>query len=155
VDQPALVQLPTTVTIPSGSGVVTVKGATSVATADANITISTTFGEKTTSTTLLVKAPVLALESFSARPTTVTGGNNLIASLKLFSSITSATVVTLSTDRPDLIQVPASVTVPVALVPRRSRSRRKWSLRDDGDDHGGRGAQRVPITVTIVPWGRP
>lgn len=152
VDQPALVQLPTTVTIPSGSGVVTVKGAASAVTADATVTISTTFGEKTTSTTLLVKAPVLALESFSARPTTVTGGNNLLASFKLFSSITSATVVTLSTDRPDLIQLPASVTVPVALVPTPFTFKTQAvSVQTTATITAVAGTQKVATTISIVP----
>lgn len=66
-------------------------------------------------TPLVVLGPVL--ESFALRPTTVKGGANVIGSLKLLPSVTSATVVALTRDHPELVQVPSSVTVPSSPVP--------------------------------------
>jgi hypothetical protein len=152
VDQPALVQLPSSVTIPSGGGVITVKGTTSAAAADATVTIKTVFGATTTTSTLLIKAPVSALASFTARPTTVTGGNNLIVSFTLSPAISSATVVTLSTDRPDLIQVPSSVTVPVSVVPMPLTFKTQpVTAQTTATITATAGAQRLPVTITLVP----
>jgi hypothetical protein len=57
VDQPALVHLPTSVTIPSDAATVLVCGTTTAPATDQNVTITTTFGSKTISTPLLLKAP--------------------------------------------------------------------------------------------------
>jgi hypothetical protein len=152
VDQPALVQLPSSVTIPSGGGVITVQGTTSVPAADANVTIKTAFGATTMTSTLLIKAPVPALASFTARPTTVTGGNNLIVSFKLSPAISTATVVTLSTDRPDLIQVPSSVTVPVSAVPTPLTFKTQpVTAQSTATITATAGTQRLPLTITVVP----
>lgn len=112
VDQPSLVQLPASVNIPGQPGVVTVNGTTAVPAADATVLILTTFGGTTTTSRVLVKAPVLALASFVAQATRVTGGTKVIVLLKPSASVTQNTLVTLTTNRPDLIQLPGSVSVP-------------------------------------------
>jgi hypothetical protein len=66
-------------------------------------------------TLTLLPAPVI--RSFTLRPTKVKGGANVIAEIALLPAVTSAQTITFSVDRPDLIQLPASVSVPASGVP--------------------------------------
>jgi len=152
VDQPTLVQLPQTVSVPETGGVVTVNGTTTIPTADQTVTISAAVHSTTASTTLTVKKPILALATFTLRPTTVTGGLNLLASLQLTPAMTSAQIVTLSTDRPDLIQLPPTVTVPISQVPTPFTFKTTpVTAQATATVTATSGGQHIPIAVTIVP----
>jgi hypothetical protein len=61
--------------------------------------------------------PPPPIATFTLRPTRVSGGSNVIGSLLPATGVTSPTVVSLTTDRPDLITMPASVTIPASVVP--------------------------------------
>jgi hypothetical protein len=152
VDQPTLVQLPQTVSVPETGGVVTVNGTTTIPAADQTVTISATVHATTASTTLTVKKPILALATFTLRPTTVTGGLNLLASFQLTPAMTSAQIVTLSTDRPDVIQLPPTVTVPVSQVPTPFTFKTTpVTAQTTATITATAGGQRIPIAITIVP----
>ena len=61
--------------------------------------------------------PPPPIATFTLRPTRVRGGSNVIGSLLPATGVTSPTVVSLTTDRPDLVTMPASVTIPASVVP--------------------------------------
>jgi hypothetical protein len=63
------------------------------------------------SATLTITPPpaVQALSAFGVRPATVTGGSNVILQLQLASGVQGQVTVTLSSDHPELVAVPASV----------------------------------------------
>jgi hypothetical protein len=116
VDQPSIVHLPASVNVATNVLSLAVNGTTSPPPSDATVTIKTTFRDRTFSNVVVVKVPPPPLELFALRPTTVKGGGNVIASLKLPSTASSARVISLSTDHPELISLPATVTVPVSAV---------------------------------------
>jgi hypothetical protein len=151
VDQPTIVQLPSSVVVPIDAGTVTVAGTTTAPVADQNVVITATLFSSV-ATTLTVKKPIPVIATFSLRPTTVTGGLNLIASLQLSTGITTAQVVSLSTDRTDLILLPATVTVPVSSVPTPFTFKTNHvSAQTTATVTATAGSQRIPIVVTIVP----
>jgi hypothetical protein len=150
VDQPALVQLPATVTIPSNANTVLVRGTTTPPATDQNVTITTTFGSKTISTPLLLRAPIPALATFTLRPKKVKGGSDVIAEFQLTPAMTSAQVITLTTDRPDLIQLPASVTIPVSPVPTQFTFTTQAVAHEvDATITATAGIQRIPVVLTV------
>jgi hypothetical protein len=57
------------------------------------------------------------IATFTLRPTKVKGGANAIAEIQLLPSVTSPQTVALSTDRPDVIQLPSTVSVAASAVP--------------------------------------
>lgn len=61
--------------------------------------------------------PPPPIATFTLRPTRVRGGSNVIGMLLPATGVTSPTVVGLTTDRPDLVTMPASVTIPASVVP--------------------------------------
>jgi hypothetical protein len=66
--------------------------------------------------------------------------------------MTSAQIVTLSTDRPDVIQLPPTVTVPVSQVPTPFTFKTTpVTAQTTATITATAGGQRIPIAITIVP----
>jgi hypothetical protein len=77
--------------------------------------ITATYADVNKSTTLTVTAPAptpAALVSLTLNPTTVVGGSNSVGTVTLDKAVSSALVVTLSSNKPTKAIVPANVTVP-------------------------------------------
>jgi hypothetical protein len=80
----------------------------------------------------------------------VKGGLNVIAEFQLTPQMTSAQVITLTTDRTDLIQLPATVTVPVSPVPT------PFTFTTLSTQHeatatvtASAGSQSIPVVLTV------
>ena len=122
-DHPELLRLPASVPVQTasqntaGPQTVIVNATTTAATADQNVTITATGFSSSASTTLLIKQTPPPIASFTLRPTTVTGGSNIIAQITLSSTAPNSVTVNLSTDHPELVTVPATVTIPRSTVP--------------------------------------
>ena len=128
------------------------KGTTTLPLSDATVTISTTFRGKTIPTVVQVKVPPPPLELFVLRPTNVKGGTNVIASLKLPSSATSSRTVTLSTDHPELIALPPTITVPVSSVATPfTFTTQPTTTQTIATVTATVGAQQLSVRLTIVP----
>jgi hypothetical protein len=150
-DNPSLVRLPTSVAIPAGALTVLVNGTTTIPTADQTVVI-TAVHVSTLTTSLTVKKPIPVLALFSLRPTTVTGGQNFIASLQLSSAITSPQVVRLSIDHTGLVVLPDSVTIPVSSVPTSFTFKTNpVTVQTTATVTAIAGTQRIPVALTIVP----
>jgi hypothetical protein len=129
-----------------------VKGTTTPPPSDATVTIKTTFRDKTFATVVQVNAPPPSLELFALRPTVLKGGTNVLASLKLPSTATSSRVVALSTDHPELISLPPSVTVPVSPVATPFTFRTQpTSSETIATVTAAVGAEKISVRLTITP----
>jgi hypothetical protein len=111
VDRPDLVQLPAIVTFPANVQHVTVNGTTAGASTEQSVVITATVERSNASTSIVVRPPPPPIASFTLRPTTVTGGQSTSASITVTPTTVSPTGITLTSDRPDLVQMPSSVTV--------------------------------------------
>ncbi len=119
VSPPGVLQLPPTVALARNGTVLTlggtttasVSGSTLAAAVDQTVTVSVSLEGHSVSTTLQVTAPVPPIASFSLRPATSKGGNNVFGSLTPDPRITAVTSVTLSSDHPGLLTLPASTTI--------------------------------------------
>ncbi len=104
-------QVPTSVTVPSGSSSATFNITTSPVYVVTPINITAILGSKTVSAQLLL-GPTDVVHAVSASPNSVTGGGSSQGTVTLASPApTGGTIVTLSTSSQDA-QVPATVTVP-------------------------------------------
>jgi len=109
-------QVTTSPVTTSGNTIVTItaqrvrEGASRIADDTSNtIQIAENTQRAASATLTLLPAPVLG--SFTLRPTKVKGGANVIAEIQLLPSVTSAQTITLTTDQPNIVQLPAAVSV--------------------------------------------
>lgn len=156
-NHPELMVLPTSfppnssTQLSSGPQTISVSAGTNFAAADQNVTITATGASSSASTTLLVKqTPPLA--SFTLRPTTVTGGSNVIAQFLLVSNATGPVTVSLATDHPELIILPPTVSVPKSTVAapftfRTSTTNARTTVRITASA----GNQTISTSVDVVP----
>jgi len=133
-----IVTVPASITVPAGSNQQTFPVTTSaVTTTGTTVTIATRrireaasritdgtsntiqVGEATqpvvSAVLTLLPAPVLG--SFTLRPTKVKGGANVIAEIQLLPGVTTAQTITLTTDQPNFVQMPATISVAASGVP--------------------------------------
>jgi hypothetical protein len=121
-DHPELVRLPSSVPLVSNtlsalSIVATFVASTVAPTADQTVSITATLGASSVSTSVLVKKPIFPLASFSIKPASVTGGGDVKAHLQWASDFSGQTLVTLSSDHPELVQLPAASTLQASQSP--------------------------------------
>lgn len=99
-------------------------------------------------TLTLLPAPVLG--SFTLRPTAVKGGANVIAELQLLPNVTSAQTITLTTDQPNDVQLPATVSVLASGVPTPfTITTHDVNKRTIVTITATAGTQSVPVVLTI------
>lgn len=92
------------------------------------------------------------LELFTLRPTTLKGGTNVIAAFKLPSTATGSRVVTLSTDHPELISLPATITVPTSPVATPFTFKTQpVTAQTAVTVTAAAGPQQIAVRLTIVP----
>ncbi len=114
-NNPAVLSLPATLTIPTGAQTGTATGTTSVVTVDTQVTITASYNNSAKSATVTVSplpgAPVL--QSIGFFPNQVTGGTAALAILSLTNPAgPGGFTAALSTNVPGIVTLPASVTVP-------------------------------------------
>jgi hypothetical protein len=156
-NHPELIVLPATVpasttSVPTaGAQTIQFNGTTLFSGSDQNVTITAAGLNSTASASLLIKqTPPLA--SFTLRPTSVTGGNNVIAQFLLVNGATSPVTVNLSTDHPELVTVPTTVTIPVSPVATPFTFRTSAAtVATSVTITATAGPQTIPVTLTLVP----
>jgi hypothetical protein len=156
-DHPELLPLPASVPIGSGTTLSAgpqtsvVNATTNFAGADQSVTITATgFSSSAAATVLIRQTPPIA--SFTLRPTTVTGGLNVIAQLMLTNGAASPVTVNLTTDHPELISVPATVTVAPSQVPTPFTFHTSaTTVRTTVRITASAGTQSIPVTVDVIP----
>jgi hypothetical protein len=101
---------------------------------------------------ILSVVPQVTLEVFSLRPATVKGGANVIASLKLTPAATSAATIKLTTDQPELISLPPTITVPVSAIATPFTFRTKpVSVQTPATVTATVGTQQLVVRLLVVP----
>ncbi|MDQ6653113.1 MAG: hypothetical protein M3Y84_10260 [Acidobacteriota bacterium] len=112
-DHPEILQVPPAVAVPPQTSLqrIIVNAPTNATSTDQSVTITASRGSLSASTTLLIKQTPPPISSFTLRPTTVTGGSNIISQITLSITAPSSVVVSLTTDHPELVTVPATVTI--------------------------------------------
>jgi len=152
-DHPELLQVPPTVAVPPQTGlqIIIVNAPTNATSTDQSVTITTSRGSISASTTLLIKQTPPPILSFTLRPTTVTGGFNIISQVTLSSTAPDSVIVNLSTDHPELVTLPATVTVarrfPSSLTIKTSPTTVSTTVTITAST----GTQTTSATVNVVP----
>ncbi|MDX6378195.1 MAG: hypothetical protein QOE98_2498, partial [Gaiellaceae bacterium] len=111
---PAVAGVPATTTVPANSFTGSFVVSTSAVAASTSVVITATYNGDSRSATLTVTpsgASSVSLQSVTASPSTVSGGNNTSAFVMLSAAAEADTTVSLSSSDPGLVGVPASVTV--------------------------------------------
>lgn len=108
---PGIGAVPNTVTVLTGTRVASFKVNTVVTRFNINVTITGWFNGQVRTDTVLIRGA--ALQSLSVNPNPLIGGNNAVGTATLdWFSFTGGSVVTLQSNLPSVLTVPASVTVP-------------------------------------------
>jgi hypothetical protein len=122
-NHPELVSIPASVALAPATGAPTFSAPTTVIvarttppTADQTASVTATLGTQAISASFVVRKPIPPLASFSVRPNATSGGN-VVAQFTLDPAITNTVVVTLSTDHPDIVQLPATISLGQSAVP--------------------------------------
>jgi hypothetical protein len=150
-DHPEILQLPANVTVPAGQGVVMVSGATTAPSADQNVRIDVTLPTSTASATLSVRKPPDVMASFTARPGVAVGGNNLILQIAPGPLLTTPAVANLTTNHPDLIKLPASVTISPSKAVPLTVATVKVTAQTTVQLIANSGKQQLMVQVTLTP----
>jgi hypothetical protein len=153
-DHPELLQVPSTVAVPqtsTGLQRIIVNAPTNAASSDQGVTITVSRGSISASTTLLIKQTPPPLASFTLRPTTVTGGQNIIAQIALSSTAPNSVIVNLSTDHPELVTLPATVTVARSFSFSRTITTSPTTVPTTVTITAATGTQTISATVNVVP----
>ena len=155
-DHPELLQVPPTVAVPpqtsTGLQRIIVNAPTTSTSTDQGVTITATRGSLSASTTLLIKQTPPPISSFTLRPTTVTGGFNIISQITLSSTAPSSVVVSLTTDHPELVTVPATVNIArsATFTPLTLKTS-PTTVQTTVTITASTGAQTTSATVNVVP----
>jgi hypothetical protein len=122
-NHPELVSIPANVALAPAAGIptfgpptTTIVARTTPPAADQGATVSATLGTQTVSASFVVKKAIPPLATFSIRPNATSGGN-VIAQFTLDPAITSTVVVTLSSDHPEIVQLPPTISLGPSAVP--------------------------------------
>ena len=161
-NHPELLQLPTsfsvapstvsTTTLSLTSGLTaTATAATNAPAADQTVSLTALMGTTSGSTSFIVRAAVPPIAAFTLRPTTATGGTNIIASLTLSSAITTSQTIQLTTDHPEIVQPPSSVIVAPGRALSLTFSTRAVTTQTTVTLTAIAGTQRMPVSVVVVP----
>lgn len=154
-DHPEVLQVPATVAVPAQTAAqqkIIVNAPTNATTADQTVAITATRGAISVSTTLLIKQTPPPISSFTLRPATVHGGANIISQLTLSSTAPSSVVVSLTTDHPELVTVPATVTIARSTIPSSLTFRTApVTTQTTVTITASTGAQTTSVTVNVVP----
>ena len=156
-NHPELLLVPTSVAMSGGNTLslsptsITVNANTLFATADQTVTVTATGGSASASTPLLIKqTPPLA--SFTLRGTTVTGGQNIIGQLLLVSNANAPVTVSLTTNNPQFVTVPATITIPNSPAPTPLNFRTSAPAASTNVSiTASAGGQTITQTITLVP----
>lgn len=153
-DHPEILQVPPAVAVPTQTGLqrIIVNAPTTATSADQGVTITASRGSISASTTLLIKQTPPPISSFTLRPTTVTGGLNIISQITLSSTAPSSVAVSFTTDHPELVTVPTTVTIarsriPTPLTFRTSSTTAQTTVTITAST----GSQTTSATVNVVP----
>jgi hypothetical protein len=112
---PAVLSVPANLTIPTGAQTGTATATTSVVTADTPVTITASYNNSSKAVTVTVSPvpPPAVLSSIGFFPNTVTGGTAALAILGISNPAgPNGFTATLSANVPNIVTLPASVTVP-------------------------------------------
>jgi hypothetical protein len=163
-NHPEILQLPSSfspglsTTTTSGTTLTTTGGFIASATAtttppttDQSVSLTATMIASSASTSLLIRAPVPAIATFTLRPTTATGGTNIIASLAPSTANTTSQTVQLTTDHPDIVHVPTSVVLAPGRALSLTFSTTAVAAQTTVTITAIAGNQRVPVSVAVVP----
>ena len=153
-DHPEILQVPPAVAVQPQTALqrIIVNALTNATSTDQGVTITATRGSISASTTLLIKQTPPAISSFTLRPTTVTGGFNIISQITLSSTAPPSVVVSFTTDHPELVTVPAAVTVARSAVPTPLTFRTSsTAVQTTVTITASAGAQTTSATVNVVP----
>ena len=153
-DHPEILQVPPAVAVQPQTALqrIIVNALTNATSTDQGVTITATRGSISASTTLLIKQTPPAISSFTLRPTTVTGGFNIISQITLSSTAPPSVVVSFTTDHPELVTVPAAVTVERSAVPTPLTFRTSpTAVQTTVTITASAGAQTTSATVNVVP----
>jgi hypothetical protein len=151
-NHPELVALPLAVTIPEGATTATVTAKTIPTSVDQTVTITASNSLRSVTTTLSVVKSVPTLAAFTIRPMTLVGGTNAIAELTLTLGPSANVVVSLTTDHPELISIPASVTLAPSTVPRAFTFRTvKPAVETRVTLKASAGTETTSVVLTITP----
>jgi len=156
-NHPELLLLPATASMSGGNTIsvspspINVNANTLFATADQTVTITATGGSASASTSLLIKqTPPIA--SFILRGTTVTGGQNIIGQLLLVNNATAPVTVTFTTNYPQFVTIPATITIPNSPVPTPLNFRTSTPTGSTNVSiTASAGGQAISQTITLVP----
>jgi hypothetical protein len=81
-----------------------------------NVTVTATLGTQSVSTTFAVQKPIPPIASVSIRPNSISGGN-VIMQVTLDPAIAAPVVVNVSTDHPEIVNVPPTISLSPSAVP--------------------------------------
>jgi hypothetical protein len=159
-NHPELLQLPTsffvapstatTLSLTSGFTATATAG-TTVPAADQTVSLTALMGTASGSTSFIVHAPIPPIAAFTLRPTTATGGTNIIASFTLSSAITTSQSIQLTTDHPEIVHLPSSVIVAPGRALSLTFSTAVVTTQTTVTLTAIAGNQRVPVSVVVVP----
>jgi hypothetical protein len=158
-DHPETLLLPTkpaagsiTTSVASAGGfTATVSAPTTIPSATQTISVMAIVLTSSRATSLVVQPPALPIAAFTLRPTTVTAGTNIVATIVLASGATTAQTVLLTTDHPEVVNVPASVVVQPGAGATISLATSRVSSQTAVAITARVGTQSVPVKVQIIP----
>jgi hypothetical protein len=120
------------------------------------VTLSAQFNGVVVKTLVLLHSPVPPIGAFTLRPSSVIGGANAVLQLQLSTGIATPQSVQLSSDHPDLVAVPASVSLSpaqparaVTLVTHAVTASTPVTITMNA------GAQRQSVVLTLAPPAAP
>lgn len=156
-NHPELLLVPASVSTGGGNTLslspapITVNANTLFAPADQPVTVTATAGSASVSTSLIIKqTPPIA--SFGLRGTTVTGGQNIIGQISLVNNATAPVAVTFTTNNPQFVTVPATITIPNSPVPTPLNFRTSTPPASTNVSiTASAGGQSITQTITLVP----
>ena len=155
-DHPELLQVPATVAGPPQTTTapqrIIVNVPTGVTSIDQGVTITASRGPISASTSLLIKQTPPPISSFTLRPGTVHGGSNIISQLTLSNTAPASVAVSFTTDHPELVTVPATVTLARSTIPSSLTFRTApATVQTTVTISASVGTQTTSTTVTVVP----
>ncbi len=114
---PAIANVPSTVTVAPGSSTATFSVSTVFVSTTTSATVSASLGGATQTASLTVLQPPVAMSLLTVNPPTVGGGNGSMGTVTLNGpALTGGAVIALSSSQPSVAATPATVTVPAGLT---------------------------------------
>ena len=150
-NHPELVTLPGGVSLSGGSPTV-VRLATAQTTVDQTVSITATLASQSVSTSIVVKKPIPPLASLALSRGTVKGDDSVNVVFTLDPTAPTPIVVTLSTDHPEIVHLPPTVTIaasasPTSLTVTTSKPARHTTVTISASSRG----QTKSVTLDAAP----